>query len=168
MLSVSRHNKPSMPCTCCNNSSRAGGNSSGHRSTSQKLLMISNPFSGMARVINTFGFGMIPPQNVSVMITEMDLNRFATHSLQDARIMRILSASLEAVDPFQAVQEYLPKIEGRVFGLGIGKAAIPMMDALAQRIPLSGGLAVTKFASGLSRASFTIIEGGHPIPDLRS
>jgi hydroxypyruvate reductase len=104
----------------------------------------------------------------------MDPNRFATHSLQDERLMRILAAALEAVDPFKAVQKYLPPIEGRVFGLGIGKAAIPMMDALAERIPLSGGLAVTKFASGpstLLRASrnlYTVIEGGHPIPDQRS
>jgi glycerate 2-kinase len=82
--------------------------------------------------------------------------------------MRILSASLEAVDPFKAVQKYLPKVEGRVFGLGIGKAAIPMMDALAEQIPLSGGLAVTKFASGRSRELFAVIEGGHPIPDARS
>lgn len=82
--------------------------------------------------------------------------------------MRILSAALEAVDPFKAVQKYLPAIEGRVFGVGIGKAAIPMMDALAERIPLSGGLAVTKFASGLSRDLFAVIEGGHPIPDARS
>jgi len=98
----------------------------------------------------------------------MDVNRFATHSLQDARLLRILSASLNAVDPFQAVQKYLPKVEGRVFGLGIGKAAIPMMDALTERIPLSGGLAITKFAPDLSRELFTVIEGGHPIPDARS
>ncbi|HUE97682.1 MAG TPA: glycerate kinase [Anaerolineales bacterium] len=98
----------------------------------------------------------------------MDISRFATHSLNDPRIMRILAAALEAVDPFKAVQKYLPDIEGRVYGLGIGKAALPMMDALAERIPLSGGLAVTKFASGLSREFFTVIEGGHPIPDARS
>jgi len=102
------------------------------------------------------------------MITDMDINRFATHSLQDARLLRILSAALEAVDPFKAVQKYLPQIEGRVFGLGIGKAAIPMMDALAERIPLSGGLAVTKFASRLHRKLYTVMEGGHPIPDGRS
>jgi glycerate 2-kinase len=102
------------------------------------------------------------------MITDMDSNRFETHSLKDARIMRILSSALEAVDPFEAVQKYLPKIDGRVFGLGIGKAAVPMMDALAERIHLSGGLAVTKFASGLSRGLYTVIEGGHPIPDARS
>jgi len=88
--------------------------------------------------------------------------------LQDPRILRILSAALEAVDPFKAVQGHLPNIHGRVFGLGIGKAAIPMMDALAERFPFSGGLAVTKFASGLSRKLYTVIEGGHPIPDERS
>ena len=102
------------------------------------------------------------------MITEMDRNRFATHSLQDARLLRILSAALEAVDPFKAVQKYLPNIDSPVFGLGIGKAAIPMMDALAERIPLSGGLAVTKFASGPRRELYTVMEGGHPIPDARS
>jgi glycerate 2-kinase len=102
------------------------------------------------------------------MITDMDVNRFATYSLQDEHLMRILSAALEAVDPFKAVQRYLPQIEGHVFGLGIGKAAIPMMDALAEQIPLAGGLAVTKFASGPSRELFAVIEGGHPIPDARS
>jgi glycerate 2-kinase len=102
------------------------------------------------------------------MITEMDNNRFITHSLKDQRIVHILAAALEAVDPFRAVQNSLPKLEGRVFGLGIGKAAVPMMDALAERIPLSGGLAVTKFGSGLRPNAFVVIEGGHPIPDARS
>ena len=108
------------------------------------------------------------------MITDMDDNRFATHSLNDPRFMRMLSAALEAVDPYRAVQNYLPTLEGRVFGLGIGKAAVPMMDALAERTPLAGGLAVTKFGSSPStslrirRASFAVLEGGHPVPDARS
>ena len=102
------------------------------------------------------------------MITEMDENRFATHSLQDPRLLRILAAALEAVDPYPAVQRNLPEIEGRVFGVGIGKAALPMMDALMDRIPLTAGLAVTKFASGHSHSSYTVMEGGHPIPDARS
>src|SRR3989304_1083277 len=118
------------------------------------------------------------------MITDVDVNRFATHSLKDPRVLRILSAALEAVDPFEAVQKHLPNLHGPVYGLGIGKAAIPMMDALAARIPLSGGLAVTKFASGLSphlhlrqvqvstslrtsRKPYTAIGGGHPIPAAR-
>jgi hydroxypyruvate reductase len=102
------------------------------------------------------------------MITDMDINRFMTRSLQDPRIMRILAAALEAVDPFKAVQKYLPDIDDRVFGLGIGKAAIPMMDALAARLPLAGGLAVTKFASHATTGLYPVIEGGHPIPDERS
>lgn len=104
----------------------------------------------------------------SDMITDMDANRSLTHSLRDARILRILSAALEAVDPFQAVQNHLPVLDGRVFGLGIGKAAVPMMEALAGRIPLLGGLAVTKFAPGLRRESFTVMEGGHPVPNAHS
>ena len=112
------------------------------------------------------------------MITEMDLNRFATHSLTDPRLLRILTAAIEAVDPYKAVQKYLPEMSGSVFGLGIGKAALPMMDALAERIPLSGGLAVCKHASAsssdyrpplsASHELYSVMEGGHPVPDLRS
>lgn len=102
------------------------------------------------------------------MITEMDVNRFATHSLRDPRILRILAAAIDAVDPHKAVQTHLPGLTGRIFGLGIGKAAIPMMDALAGRIPLIDGLAVCKHASSRSRNLFAVIEGGHPIPDVRS
>jgi hydroxypyruvate reductase len=98
----------------------------------------------------------------------MDTNRFATRSLNDPRLLRILASALEAVDPFRAVQNYLPRVEGRAFGLGIGKAAIPMLDALVERIPLVGGLAVTKYALGQPRELYTVIEGGHPIPDARS
>ncbi len=98
----------------------------------------------------------------------MDSSRFATHSLTDPRILRILSAAIEAADPYVAVQKNLPNIDGRVFGLGIGKAAIPMMDALADQIPLAGGLAVTKFAPRGRLKPYPVIEGGHPIPDGRS
>src|SRR5512141_732700 len=102
------------------------------------------------------------------MITDVDANRFATYSLRDARLLRILAAALEAVDPFRAVQSHLPALEGRVFGLGIGKAAVPMMEALAGQIQLSGGLAVTKFAARDASGRYPVIEGGHPIPDARS
>jgi glycerate 2-kinase len=102
------------------------------------------------------------------MITDMDINRFATRSLSDPRILRILAAALDAVDPYKAVQTYLPRLDGRVFGLAIGKAALPMMDALVARVPLAGGLAVTKFASRQIRELYSVIEGGHPIPDERS
>ena len=116
---------------------------------------------------------------LSDMITDMDANRFATHALKDPRILRILSAALDAVDPYNAVQKNLPRLEGNVYGLGIGKASIPMLTALAEAYPLSSGLAVCKHASLASSVDyrpplnttpnlFTVIEGGHPIPDSRS
>ena len=102
------------------------------------------------------------------MITEMDANRFETHSLTDARIQRILSAALKAVDPAEAVRRHLPTVSGNVYGLGIGKASIPMLTALAETTPLSGALAISKHASGLNRNLFPVLLGGHPIPNLDS
>lgn len=108
----------------------------------------------------------------------MDAHRFATHSLNNLRILRILSAALEAVNPYTAVKKHLPEITGNVHGLGIGKASVPMLNALAEAIPLSDALAISKHASASSldyrpplSASlelFPVIEGGHPIPDSRS
>ena len=98
----------------------------------------------------------------------MDANRFATHSLNDPRLLRILSAALNAVDPYHAVKKYVPKITGNVFGLAIGKAAVPMLTALADSIPLSSALAVSKHASSADLGLFPLLLGGHPIPDARS
>ncbi len=104
----------------------------------------------------------------------MDANRFATYSLHDPRILRILSAALNAVDPAEAVRKYLPTLTGNVYGLGIGKASIPMLTALAEAYPLSGALAISKHASiassSLSAAPnlFPVFLGSHPIPDSRS
>ena len=102
------------------------------------------------------------------MITDMDASRFKTHSLRDSRILRILSAGLRAVDPAEAVRRNLPDVSGNVYGLGIGKASIPMLTALADAIPLSGALAISKHASPSDRSLFPIILGGHPVPNLDS
>jgi hydroxypyruvate reductase len=98
----------------------------------------------------------------------MDANRFATHSLQDPRLWRILSTALDAVDPAEAVRKHLPKLSGNVYGLGIGKASVSMLTALAGVYPLSGALAISKHASSPDLESVTVIQGGHPIPDERS
>ena len=104
----------------------------------------------------------------------MNPNRFATRSLADPRILRILSSALDAVDPAKAVQKHLPNVDGNVYGLGIGKASIPMLTALAEALPLSGALAIGKHASSLDpslqlRTSlFPILLGGHPVPSQDS
>ena len=98
----------------------------------------------------------------------MDANRFATHSLKNPRILRILSAALQAVDPAEAVRKHIPKINGNVYGLAIGKASIPMLTALAETLPLSGALAISKHASTLSLNLFPVVLGSHPVPDAKS
>jgi hydroxypyruvate reductase len=98
----------------------------------------------------------------------MDANRFATNSLKNPRILRILSAALQAVDPAEAVRKHIPQINGDVYGLGIGKASIPMLTALAEALPLSDALAISKHASALSPNLFSVILGSHPVPDAKS
>lgn len=102
----------------------------------------------------------------------MDANRFSTESLRDPRLLRILAAAIRAVEPGAAVERYLEahplKTSGRIYGLAIGKAALPMLEALARRLPLTAGLAVTKHASLPTLSRLTVIEGGHPLPDERS
>lgn len=99
------------------------------------------------------------------MITDMDAERFSTHSLNDPRILRILSLALDAVDPHSAVKRHLPKLTGKVYGLGVGKASIPMLTALADAYPLSGALAISKHASEPNSYLFPVILGNHPIPN---
>lgn len=105
---------------------------------------------------------------ISDMIIDMNANRFATHSLNNPRILRILSAALQAVDPAAAVRAHIPEINGEVYGLGIGKASIPMLTALAEALPLSEALAISKHDSSSPSNLFPVILGSHPIPDANS
>lgn len=98
----------------------------------------------------------------------MEAERFKTHSLTDVRIQRILSAALKAVDPAEVVRNHLPDVSGDVYGLGVGKASIPMLTALAEAYPLSGALAISKHASEPNSYPFPVILGNHPIPNLDS
>lgn len=58
----------------------------------------------------------------------------------------------------------------RIFGLAVGKAAVPMAAALEERAgaDLVAGLAVTKEGHGGALARFALREAGHPVPDARS
>jgi hydroxypyruvate reductase len=55
-----------------------------------------------------------------------------------------------------------------VYGLGIGKASIPMLTALAESYPLSGALAISKHVSDSNLSLFPVILGGHPVPNANS
>jgi hydroxypyruvate reductase len=114
-------------------------------------------------------------------------DRFLTHSLRDPRLTRIIAAALDAVEPGRLVSECLDRTplpaHGRLFLLGIGKAAEPMAWAAADsQSKVSGILIVTKEITELpprgaavsatmastARPRMQVITGGHPVPDERS
>ena len=102
----------------------------------------------------------------------MNPERFSTHSLRDPRLLRVLAAALQAADPAACVRNYLVShrlpAAGSIYGLALGKAAVPMLDALNGETTLAAGLAVTKHATARREGLVAVIEGGHPVPDARS
>jgi len=102
----------------------------------------------------------------------MDPGRFATRSLQEPRLLRILEATLNAVEPSAAVRRALEEkplpAARRVCALAVGKAALPMLAGMAESLPLDDALAITKFVPEGAGYSFPVLVGGHPVPDARS
>src|SRR3989304_821154 len=96
-------------------------------------------------------------------------------------------AALEAVDPAEAVYQAITRVGDqilsdeqayqlrnfdRVFIAGVGKAAVPMADAVAEvlRDQLSRGIVITKYRH-IDRSlagSIRVYEAGHPLPDENS
>jgi hydroxypyruvate reductase len=114
---------------------------------------------------------------------------FQATSLRLARegesITRILAASIRAVEPGAAVERFVRRsgdfltVAGREYHLadyrsvrllGIGKASIAMSTRLAGilGVRLEAGLVITKHVSAVPQFPFTILAGGHPVPDAYS
>jgi len=102
------------------------------------------------------------------------------------RILRVLAAGLNAVDPYEAVKRnlalnrnilnarnrsYVLKNYKRIILVGAGKAAVPMTIAATELFGdlITSGIVITK--RGHSHSEFhlpsriLILEGGHPLPD---
>jgi hydroxypyruvate reductase len=118
--------------------------------------------------------------------------RLVTHSLRHSShgeaISRILAAALDAVHPGEAVRRFVRRDgdflhvgsrsyplsqAGRAFIIALGKASLPMTEALIEILGqrLANGVAITKHASAVltdHQSRITVLEGGHPIPDERS
>jgi len=114
---------------------------------------------------------------------------FRTASLRLApegdSITRILAAAINALEPGAAVARHVHRagdnldVAGCAYRmedyqnvrlLGIGKAA-PAMSARLGGIlgnRLDAGLVITKQASAIPGFPFTVLAGGHPVPDARS
>lgn len=104
-------------------------------------------------------------------------------------IFQVLQASLEAVDPYQAVRQAVDlsgshlQVGERTFELkeleglhlvGVGKAAPAMARALVDLLGsrLQSGVVVSKLPPAAAWVGlpsfFTVIQGGHPVPDAGS
>jgi glycerate 2-kinase len=80
----------------------------------------------------------------------------------------MLADTFNAVEPGAVVKKHLhdhplPPAK-KIFGFGLGKAAVAMTRALADETALTDALVITKHASPLDIESATVIEGNHPIP----
>lgn len=118
----------------------------------------------------------------------MEANRFITMSMRDQRVARVLAAALASVEPGTIVSKYLEKTSlpthSRIFILGMGKAAEPMVRTAANSVgDFAAALIITKhlapprfgLGSGLTEGDTLLTdrrvsarEAGHPIPDERS
>jgi hydroxypyruvate reductase len=100
-------------------------------------------------------------------------------------ITRILAAAINALEPGAAVARYVHRsadildVAGREYCLanfrsvrllGIGKAAPAMSKRLGGILGnrLDDGLVITKQAVAIPGFPFTVLAGGHPVPDARS
>lgn len=114
---------------------------------------------------------------------------FSTQTLQQHpfgnQISKILAASLQAVEPGQAIRRFV-KCEGehlhfadqtypldsfdRISVLGLGKATQSMAQALLDILPphSSRGLLIPKQAFPTPATGFEVWAGGHPVPDQNS
>jgi glycerate 2-kinase len=100
-------------------------------------------------------------------------DRFMTATLKDQRVMRILEAALDAVEPGNLVRRFLATTQlpphSRCFLLGLGKAAEGMTRRAAESLgTYEAALVITKSIRGAPPARFSMLEAGHPIPDQRS
>ncbi len=117
---------------------------------------------------------------------------FLTHSLRDsphgAKVTRILSAALEAVDPRQAIKNHMVR-QGELliidqFGydlsqinkihvVAFGKASIPMIVSVKEVLGsyFDSGIVITKSKPNITEdldSSISIYQSSHPIPDQNS
>ena len=102
------------------------------------------------------------------------------------QIMQIISAAVAAVDPYACTREALVRNQntlkiggqtldlskGRVFVVSIGKAAVPMAQAVADLLggQLEAGIAITKQGqtASVDHPAIQTVFSAHPVPDERS
>ncbi len=85
----------------------------------------------------------------------------------------IFHGSVASVDPKAVVKRALSGLAdelggfARVYVVGFGKAALPMVEAAHEMMGdrIAGSIALTKYGHGDGSTAFEVVEAGHPIPD---
>ncbi|HUK99918.1 MAG TPA: glycerate kinase [Nitrospirota bacterium] len=90
----------------------------------------------------------------------------------------IFQAALQAVDPYVAVHQHMDRVVSlyrdgaytRLYVIGIGKAAFPMMRAVVDDVGarVTKGIVLTKYGhaeQGVLPGYIDVLEAGHPVPD---
>lgn len=105
----------------------------------------------------------------------MTLELTSDQTVQNRKILRdLFDISIRAADPKGAVLQALEKnptlseTTAKVHILSVGKAAIPMMEAVRDRLKnrqLGEELAITNYENVPDKSAFTVIGAGHPVPD---
>jgi hydroxypyruvate reductase len=119
----------------------------------------------------------------------MNPERLMTKSIRTSshgdRVVRIMAAGLDAVDPSKAVERYMQREDDRimighqvydldsfdrVLLVGFGKASIPMGDTASQILEdiLWEGIIISKTILTRNNPRLPVFEGSHPIPSQRS
>jgi hydroxypyruvate reductase len=83
-------------------------------------------------------------------------------------LLDLYDAAIGAVHPRNLVQDFLPPppANGRTLGMGAGKGAAAMAQAVERHWqgPLSG-LVVTRYGHGADTRHIEVVEASHPVPD---
>jgi hydroxypyruvate reductase len=83
------------------------------------------------------------------------------------RLVASFRAAVAATDPGRLVAERLPS-ERPALVLAVGKAALPMVEAVEAAFPGVPGLATAPDGHGGPTGSVEVVEAAHPVPDERS
>lgn len=96
-------------------------------------------------------------------------------------VLDLLERGFAAIDPKRCLREVLScdgkrlrvgstvfdMLRRRAWTMAIGKAAVPMAEAVSERLgsALAGGIVVTRYGYGGSVEGLRVLEAGHPVPD---
>lgn len=110
------------------------------------------------------------------MTNKFDTVQFNTFSLnknqQGEFIKQVLASTFDSVNPYTVIKKHLQNNKlptaKKIYVFGLGKAAVSMTQAIADEIPLTDSLIITKHASAPDLKVGSVILGNHPVPGEES